>query len=147
MAAIRGDVKIDQCNFAGIGAVGNGEPGYTFESVRIGLRAQVQHLKGYASKADLNGACVDPRFGYVDRGIAPNVEDLGGRWATGTDYGYKLVDSIYELTSYTSTPLAITVSNITARFDAADEAASLLVPSSKMACNSFSFPPEWTCRK
>ena len=135
-----GDVKIDQCNFAGIGAVGNGEPGYTFESVRIGLRAQVQHLKGYASKADLNGACVDPRFGYVDRGIAPNVEDLGGRWATGTDYGYKLVDSIYELTSYTSTPLAITVSNITARFDAADEAASLLVPQFKDGVQFLFFP-------
>ena len=120
------DVHAEQCNFAGIGATGGGEPGNSFEDVRIGLRAQVQHLKAYASTADLNGECVDPRFTYVKRGVAPNVEDLGGRWAAGSQYGYTLVKSIYELISYTSTPLAISVSNISARYDAADEAASLI---------------------
>ena len=40
-----GDVKPEQYNFAGIGAIGNGVPGESFENVQIGLRAQVQHLK------------------------------------------------------------------------------------------------------
>jgi len=85
-----GDVKPEQCNFAGIGATG-GVPGHSFESVRIGLRAQVQHLKAYASTASLNQECVDPRFHLVTRGIAPLVEDLGGRWAVDAGYGTRLV--------------------------------------------------------
>lgn len=99
-----GDVAPEQCNFAGIGATG-GVPGNSFNdnganSVRIGLRAQVQHLKAYASTAKLNNPCVDPRFNFVQRGCAPSVYDLSGRWATGPGYGDKvmaLVDSIIAL--------------------------------------------------
>ena len=86
-----GDVSVEQCNFAGIGATGNGAKGNSFSSVREGLRAQVQHLKAYASTDSLNQACVDPRFAYVTRGCAPTVYDLGGRWATGSGYG----DALY----------------------------------------------------
>lgn len=99
-----GDVAPEQCNFAGIGATG-GVPGNSFNdnganSVRIGLRAQVQHLKAYASTAKLNNPCVDPRFNFVQRGCAPSVYDLSGRWATGPGYGDKvmaLVNSIIVL--------------------------------------------------
>ena len=43
------DVKPDQCNFAGLGATGNGVAGNSFASVREGIRAQIQHLKAYAT--------------------------------------------------------------------------------------------------
>lgn len=76
-----GDVLPEQNNFAGIGAVGNGEKGYRFKTQREGVRAQIQHLKAYASSKKLNYDCIDPRFAKVKRGCAPCVEDLGGLWA------------------------------------------------------------------
>ena len=82
-----GDVRVGQFNFAGLGATGNGVPGNSFKDVATGLRAQVQHLKAYASTAPLSKACVDQRFGYVRRGCAPTVEQLSQKWATGSDYG------------------------------------------------------------
>ena len=86
-----GSVKAEQCNFGGIGAVNATVGGAAFGSVRIGLRAQVQHLKAYASKEPLNNACADPRFDKVERGIAPCVEDLNGRWAVpGEGYGQRI---------------------------------------------------------
>ena len=92
-----GDVSVGQCNFAGIGATGGGVAGATFADVRTGIRAQVQHLKAYASTEALNNACVDPRFNYVTRGIAPTLDDLDGRWATGKGYGAKIYSLMQEL--------------------------------------------------
>lgn len=93
-----GDVEPEQCNFAGIGATG-GVPGASFPDVRTGIRAQVQHLKAYASDEPLNQECVDPRFTYVKRLAALYVEWLGvhenptgAGWATGVNYGYSLRD-------------------------------------------------------
>ena len=76
-----GDVLPEQNNFAGIGTVGNGEKGHIFKIPREGIRAQIQHLKAYASHKKLNYDCIDPRFAKVKRGIAPCVEDLAGYWA------------------------------------------------------------------
>ncbi len=103
-----GDVSITQYNFAGIGATGNGQPGNSFGSVTEGIRAQVQHLKAYASTSPLNRDCVDPRFLYVRRGTAEYVEWLGigdnpngGGWAVGSGYGPSIVNSyIRKLFSY-----------------------------------------------
>ncbi|MBQ8147532.1 MAG: glucosaminidase domain-containing protein [Lachnospiraceae bacterium] len=103
-----GDVSINQHNFAGLGATGNGAAGASFSSVREGVRAQVQHLKAYASTEPLNNPCVDGRFQYVTRGTAPYVEWLGinenpyGKgWATATGYGYSMRDGyIYKLCAY-----------------------------------------------
>ena len=86
-----GDVKREQFNFAGIGAIGNGAPGNSFADVRTGIRAQVQHLKAYASTEGLVNECVDPRYQYVNKGCAPTVGDLAGKWATDPNYGNKLV--------------------------------------------------------
>lgn len=92
------DVKPDQCNFAGLGATGNGVAGNSFASVREGIRAQIQHIKAYATKENLINACVDSRFNYVKRGSAPYVEWLGKKenptgdgWATGANYGTDIV--------------------------------------------------------
>ena len=86
-----GSVKAEQCNFGGIGAVNATAGGASFGDVRSGLRAQVQHLKAYASKEPLNNLCIDPRFEKVERGVAPCVEDLNGRWAVpGEGYGQRI---------------------------------------------------------
>lgn len=94
-----GDVEPQQCNFAGIGATGGGAKGATFPDVTTGIRAQVQHLKAYASDEPLNQECVDPRFSYVRRCAAIYVEWLGvhenptgAGWATGKNYGFSLRD-------------------------------------------------------
>ena len=102
-----GQVKIDQFNFAGIGATDGGAAGADFSSygtngVRMGVRAQIQHLKAYAvsglKKTDLKNDCVDPRFAYVKKGSAAYVEWLGiqenptgAGWATDTEYGYSII--------------------------------------------------------
>lgn len=94
-----GQVQIEQYNFAGLGALDSGEAGATFPNVRTGIRAQVQHLKAYASEEDLNQENVDPRFQYVSRGCAPYVEWLGQKenplgkgWATAPGYGNSIVN-------------------------------------------------------
>ena len=81
-------VQANQCNFGGVGATGPGNPGYTFSSVREGLRVQAQHLKAYATTEPLNNPCIDPRFNLVSRGCASKTTDLNGRWAVpGKGYG------------------------------------------------------------
>lgn len=91
------DVKPTQNNFAGLGAIGGGAEGAAFPSARIGVRAHVQHLKAYASTQPLVQELVDPRFRFVNRGIAPLVEQLSGRWAADPDYGKKIMAMIRRL--------------------------------------------------
>lgn len=71
-----GDVLPNQYNFAGIGATG-AVHGASFSNVRMGIRAQIQHLKAYGSISPLTNQCVDPRFNLVKRGSAQFVEWLG----------------------------------------------------------------------
>lgn len=92
-----GIVLPTQNNFAGIGALNGNATGQaaTFPDPRTGVRAQIQHLKAYASTEPLVNACVDPRFSLVTRGCAPWVEWLGASdnpqgkgWAVpGKGYG------------------------------------------------------------
>lgn len=96
-----GDVSVNQFNFAGLGTTGGGVPGNSYPDVRTGIRAQVQHLKAYASTEPLNQACVDERYEYVLKGCAPYVEWLGQKenpagtgWATAEKYGYSIVSMI-----------------------------------------------------
>ena len=92
-----GDVQRRQNNFGGIGATGNGVPGDSFETVQIGIRAQIQHLKAYAGRKRLRRRLVDPRFWRVRRGSAPYVEDLSGRWAADPHYGAKIKSKLQSL--------------------------------------------------
>ncbi len=93
------DVFIHQFNFGGLGATG-GVAGASFLDVRTGIRAQVQHLKAYASKAPLKNPCVDPRFDLVSRGIAPYAEDLQGKWAESPTYASSLRRQINALLKF-----------------------------------------------
>ena len=96
-----GQVKIEQFNFAGLGATDGGASGASYADVRTGVRAQIQHLKAYASTRELNQICVDPRFGYVTRRSAMYVEILGEQenpkgcgWATSVNYGIGILNLI-----------------------------------------------------
>ena len=87
-------VQPNQCQFWRPWRHWTGNPGYTFGSVREGLRAQVQHLKAYGSTEPLINPCIDARFKYVSRGCAPRTVDLNGKWAVpGVGYG-ESIDAI-----------------------------------------------------
>lgn len=95
-----GDVLPNQYNFAGIGATG-AVHGASFSNVRMGIRAQIQHLKAYGSVSSLTNPCVDPRFNLVKRGSAQYVEWLGIKenpngygWATSKRYGHDIVNMV-----------------------------------------------------
>ncbi|MEM1256310.1 MAG: N-acetylmuramoyl-L-alanine amidase [Cyanobacteria bacterium P01_H01_bin.21] len=92
-----GEVKASQNNFAGIGALGGDAAGAAFSSARIGVRAQIQHLKAYASKEPLVQELVDPRFRFVSRGSAVLVDQLSGRWAADPNYGKKIMAMVRRL--------------------------------------------------
>ena len=103
-----GIVKIEQFNFAGIGALDGNSTGNcaTFPDVRTGIRAQIQHLKAYGSSGALTNSCVDPRFHLVKRNCAPYVQWLGQKenpqgngWATSERYGYNIMSGIQKLKS------------------------------------------------
>ena len=98
-----GDVLPNQYNFAGIGATG-AVHGASFSNVRMGIRAQIQHLKAYGSISLLTNPCVDPRFNLVKRGSAQYVEWLGIKenpngygWATSKSYGHDIVSMVNTL--------------------------------------------------
>lgn len=98
-----GDVLPNQYNFAGIGATG-AVHGASFSNVRMGVRAQIQHLKAYGSISPLTKPYVDPRFNLVKRGSAQYVEWLGIKenpngygWATSKSYGHDIVSMVNSL--------------------------------------------------
>uniref|UniRef100_UPI0040566F00 N-acetylmuramoyl-L-alanine amidase n=1 Tax=Acetatifactor sp. TaxID=1872090 RepID=UPI0040566F00 len=91
-------VILAQNNFCGMGVTSKGKTGNSFDTAQLGIRAQIQHLKAYASMDALVNTNVDPRFKYVTRGSAEYVEWLGQKenpngkgWATGKGYGGKIL--------------------------------------------------------
>ena len=105
-----GIVLPTQNNYAGIGALNGNAKGQaaTFPDPRTGVRAQIQHLKAYASKEMLVNGCVDPRFSLVTRGSAQYVEWLGASdnpngkgWAVpGKGYGGKIVALLGQIMAF-----------------------------------------------
>ena len=96
-------MQASQNNFGGLGDVGGNPDGASFISARLGVRAHIQHLKAYASTAPLANATVDPRFGFVPRGSAEEVQGLTGRWSNDPNYGDKIISRLrrlYELAQF-----------------------------------------------
>ena len=90
--------SLKQNNFCGLGVTQRGKAGLSFDTPQLGIRAQIQHLKAYASTDKLRNERTDPRFRYVTRGCAPYVEWLGQKenpqgkgWAAGEKYGEKIL--------------------------------------------------------
>jgi hypothetical protein len=90
-----GQVRTWHHNYAGIGAVDGGSNPNQFANARMGVRAQVQHLRAYAdphvSPAALSHDLVDPRFELVRKGSADRWMELSGRWASDSHYGEKIL--------------------------------------------------------
>ena len=91
-------VTLSQNNFCGLGVTQRGKEGISFDTPQLGIRAQIQHLKAYASTDKLRNERIDPRFRYVTRGCAPYAEWLGQKenpqgkgWAAGEKYGEKIL--------------------------------------------------------
>lgn len=98
-------VTLDQNNFCGMGVTSNGLKGNSFDTPQLGIRAQIQHLKAYASTENLKNPCIAPRFKYVTRGCAEYVEWLGQQenptgkgWAAGAGYGAKILSILKAIT-------------------------------------------------
>ena len=104
-----GLVSIEDKNFAGMGATDSAANRNVakFNTVREGVRAQVQHLKAYASKDPLKNPQVDPRFHLVTRGTGMYVEYLsipnnpwGKGWASDKDYAVKIKKIMSAIKTY-----------------------------------------------
>ena len=102
-------VTLDQNNFCGMGVTQRGMKGNSFDTPKDGIRTQIQHLKAYATTDPLAGACVDPRYKWVDKGCAPYVEWLGQQenpngkgWAAGEGYGRKILGILEKITGVAS---------------------------------------------
>ncbi|GMO31309.1 MAG: hypothetical protein Ta2F_06660 [Termitinemataceae bacterium] len=96
-----GLVTPDMNNFCGLGSIGPGQAGETFPSPEIGVRAQIQHLKAYATDEPPTKEVVDPRRRWVRYGSAPTIYALAGAWAADREYGKKLkiiLDTLYKQT-------------------------------------------------
>ena len=116
-------VTMDQNNFCGMGVTAQGMKGNSFATMREGIRAQIQHLKAYATADPLIGACVDPRYKWVEKGCAPYVEWLGQQenpkgkgWAAGADYGAKIkrvLSAMIENTNTAEKPATGGTGNVT----------------------------------
>jgi hypothetical protein len=85
-----GLVTQDMNNFCGLGAIGPGQNGEWFSTPRIGVRAQIQHLKAYATDEPLRRELVDPRYRWVRYGSAPTIAALAGTWAADREYAQKI---------------------------------------------------------
>ena len=97
-------VTLEQNNFAMMGVTATFAKGESFDTPQLGIRAQIQHLKAYASTEPLKGVCMDPRFKLVQRGSAPYVEWLGQKenpqgkgWATSAGYGSKILGVLADI--------------------------------------------------
>lgn len=96
-----GDVIALQNNYAGIGTTGavlnnRRVKGHTFQSARLGVRAQIQHLLGYATVRPPRQEIVDPRYALLKTtsffGKATMWTHLNGKWAVpGKTYGQKIL--------------------------------------------------------
>ncbi len=95
-------VTPDDHNYCGLGVTVLGQKGCQFSTVKEGVTAQIQHLYAYACTKSIPAGetLVDPRFKYVTRGIAPNWEDLSGRWATASDYGTKIMNMYKDMMAF-----------------------------------------------
>lgn len=88
----RGNLRPEDNNFGGIGVIGEEGSEVTFDDPRTGVRAQIQHLKAYASTEPLVQAIVDPRFRFVRRGVAPLLGQLSRRWDPDPQYGKQILN-------------------------------------------------------
>lgn len=84
-------------NFGGLRTAKSPEDAQGFASMRMGVRAHIQHLKAYGSQEPLVQEVIDPRFYAVKRGVARSVHQLSGRWSVDLRYGEKIISIVRRL--------------------------------------------------
>ena len=90
--ALSHDALLRNCNYAGL--VKSRTFDGTFNGIDMGVRAHIQHLKGYASK-DRPKNIVDPRYqilvtnGYLGKG--DTLEKLSAYWSQSKEYEANIV--------------------------------------------------------
>ncbi|MBE0650377.1 MAG: glucosaminidase domain-containing protein [Bacteroidales bacterium] len=92
-----GSVKPQQNNFCGLGVSSNDSHGLSFPSIRIGIRAHIQHLKAYATTARIKNPIVDSRLRFVKRGSVKTIGELSGKWASDKHYSTKILSLMTRL--------------------------------------------------
>ena len=111
-----GKVSRDNYNFAGIGAIHDSSKGHWFASEVIGIRAHIQHLKGYATVEPIKSdRIVDPRYSVLEQlgllGTSPLVSTLTGRWATSPHYSNSILIILRRMYNYANALSLSEVSN------------------------------------
>ena len=91
-----GTVTPDQNNYCGLGTTSSQVKGAYFDSAKLGVRAQIQHLLAYASTRTPAEPVVDPRYSLVRSSYGAQTlgtwDDLNGRWAVpGYSYGQSIM--------------------------------------------------------
>ena len=113
--AYGGDVSPQQNNFCGLGATGNHEPGYSFDTPQLGVRAHIQHLLVYTQYERPKQKLVDPRYTHVVNnrpdlhGKVHHWTKLNGAWAVpGKNYGQEILMLWREAQSPDSSAISLT---------------------------------------
>jgi hypothetical protein len=142
-------------NYAGIGAF-NGSDRYMCKPTpEQGVRAQIQHLRNYADPNSHYynlGYPFEPRVKYDEtayetfqfKGMAPTWVDLNGKWATGDQYGQKILQIYNEMLAYAYpgiTPIDATTKIMSAPLLSPQQMAGFV--STKMAANNLTWKPEY----
>ena len=90
-------------NYCGLGAISPEQPGCQFETVKLGVRAHIQHIQAYATTEDvqLNNELVDPRYSWVHKTkYAQTVAELAASWATDPAYAQKLENMLVRMEEF-----------------------------------------------
>jgi len=99
-------------NFSGLGAVDGGAGSNAFPDARTGVRAQIQHLKGWGAPitaAQLRTPLVDPRWiHFRPTGQIRDWDQLGGgRWASDPLYGATILGVYSRLVGQAGPPVPV----------------------------------------
>ncbi len=87
-------------NYAGIGACDSCSTGFTYDTPQLGVRAQMQLLRTYADPVVTGATLARPAVGKLPelvgvRGCCTTWMALSGVWATGPQYGNKIL-AVYD---------------------------------------------------
>ena len=95
----------DANNFCDISSIYSFNVPHIFDTPQTGVRAHIQHLKGYATSEPLNGYLVDPRYNEISDtfglGSSPRVGGLSNKWKDGNYAGHirQILEKVYRRNS------------------------------------------------
>lgn len=97
-------VRPEQHNYCGLGVIKRGNKGHSFDSVELGVTAQIQHLYAYACTGKLPSGekLIDPRFNLVSRGVAPTWQGLSNKWAANPKYCEHILNLYSQMSDFAS---------------------------------------------